>query len=289
MDVSELGALLPWPAADANKYSRGKALLVAGSAAYPGAACLAALATERIGAGYTEVYCAPEAVGALQAFRPTLVVRSWEAWDGEPVATARMDEHRPLAVLVGSGMEADDDEQRRLVLSVLAEAEAPVLVDGGALGALASEEGRAVAHERAERGLPTVLTPHGGEAVRLAHGIDVASEEGDALARALADGYRATVVLKGPRTFIAAPRGSSHEVIALAPGSAALAKAGTGDVLAGMIGGLLAQGIEPMGAAALGVALHGKAGRIAAKRLTAIAVTALDVAESIPEAIASFA
>ena len=77
---AELARLLPHPAADANKYTRGHLSLVAGSAAYPGAACLAAAAGERTGAGYTEVFCAGKSMITVRGWRPSLVVRDWRAW-----------------------------------------------------------------------------------------------------------------------------------------------------------------------------------------------------------------
>ncbi len=289
MSTMDLASLLPWPKTDVNKYTRGKALVVAGSAAYPGAACLAAFATERVGAGYTEVHCAPEAVDVLRGFRPTLVVRSWDESIADEAFRARSDERHPLAAVVGSGMEADDAEQRRLVLRVLAAVEAPVLVDGGALAALATEEGRAIMRERAEGGFPAVMTPHGGEAARLAKPVGASEATDAALACALADAYRATVVLKGPDTLIARPGSAPEGALAMTQGTSALAKAGTGDVLAGMIGGLLAQGIPPFEAAVLGATLHAEAGRIAAADLSAISVTALDAIDRIPAAIRSLA
>lgn len=289
MTPADLTALLPWPAPDANKYSRGKAVVVAGSTAYPGAACLAAYATERVGAGYTEVFCAPGALDALHAFRPTLVARSWDVWSGGNAPVLRADEGRPCAVIVGSGMEPGDADQQRIALKVLSVAEAPALVDGGALAALATGPGRAALRERAAAGFPTVITPHGGEAERLSRAFDVSATEGKALARALADALVVTVVLKGPDTFIATSGASAQDVYVMDQGTSALAKAGTGDVLAGMIGGLLAQGLDPRSAAALGATLHAEAGRLAAAELTAIATTALDAADRIPDAIRSLA
>ena len=76
-DNAALAALAPWPDPQVNKYTRGKLSLVAGAAAYPGAACLAGAAAERAGAGYTEVFCAGESLLAVRSFRPSLVARDW--------------------------------------------------------------------------------------------------------------------------------------------------------------------------------------------------------------------
>ena len=124
-DAERLAALLPGPASDVHKYSRGKLVVIGGAAAYPGAACLAAAASQRMGAGYTEVLCAPESVSAVRAFRPSLVVRSWEALAPSSFAAARSG--RPVAYAVGSGFDAADDasEAKRLVHRALKHAHPP--------------------------------------------------------------------------------------------------------------------------------------------------------------------
>lgn len=289
MNAPDLVSLLPWPASDANKYSRGKAVLIAGSSAYPGAACMAAYATERVGAGYTEVYCAPESMAVLREFRPTLVVRSWEACASREMPELQSDASKPIACLIGSGMEPDDDQQMRLALKVLANADAPALVDGGAFTAIATAEGGKIANDRAAKNLATVLTPHAGEAARLAKGvgIDASATNPADLARALSAAYQATIVLKGPDTHIA--DAATERTTVMTQGTAALAKAGTGDVLAGIIAGLLAQAMDPFDAALLGTTLHAEAARAASADLTAISVTALDVADYLPQAIRNLA
>lgn len=277
---AELASLLPWPAADANKYTRGKLCLVAGSAAYPGAACLAAAAAERAGAGYTEVHCAGPSMLAVSLARPSAVVRDWREW--RPSQTAPTPGH-PIACALGSGFNVNDPEASRLLMETLRAFRGPLLVDGGALGLLASETGLRLARERADAGAGAlVLTPHGGEAARLARAAALSETEPEALAAALARTFDATVALKGPVTFIASPSGDTE---IMDRGTAALAKAGTGDVLAGIIGALLAQGLAPREGASLGCALHAEAGRAAERALTAIAVTADDLPDYLPHAI----
>lgn len=351
---AELARLLPWPAPDANKYTRGKLCLVAGSAAYPGAARLAGTAAERTGAGYTEVYCAGKSMLAVRLALASLVVRDWRDW--RPGSIAIRAGH-PIACALGSGFDVNDPEASRLLMETLRTFRGPLLVDGGALGLLGSKTGLRLAAERAASGAPLVLTPHGGEAARLARAAGIAVPEahvageeeaysgadaggesetrGDddtvstaesaaeadgngsacgelaakhddnasadeeratksdddataqvALAEALAKAYHATVVLKGPITYIAS---SGEMTEAMDRGTAALAKAGTGDVLAGIIGALLAQGLAPRDATALGCALHAEAGRAAADALTAIAVTADDLPTYLPQALRTIA
>lgn len=280
-DNAALAALAPWPDPQANKYTRGKLSLVAGAAAYPGAACLAGAAAERAGAGYTEVFCAGESLLAVRSFRPSLVARDWREWHPARQEARRSD--RTGACVIGCGFDGDA-RQRELVAETVRAATGPVLIDGGAIGLMADKAGQRLARERAERGVgPLVLTPHGGEAARLARGAELEGAlGGPELAVGLARAYRALIVLKGPITFIADAEGI---VETMGRGTAALAKAGTGDVLAGIIGALLAQGLAPRDAAALGCALHAEAGRAAAQELTEICVSAEDVIAALPQAV----
>lgn len=285
-DPSLLAALIPWPASDANKYTRGTLALVAGDARYPGAACLAAAAAQRAGAGYVTVVCAPEALPAVRAFRSSLVARSWDAWGPADLPIPRSG--RPAAVVVGPGLDPSDAADARRALAVLGGCEAPLLADGGALAALATGEGRALAAARAARGASLVLTPHGGEAAHLARAarVDAADAADPArLAPALARAYGAVCVLKGPDTHVS----DGMRTVLVDRGTAALAKAGTGDVLAGVIGALLSQGLAPLDAAVLGATVHAEAGRVAEERLTAMAVIPEDVLNALPAAWARLA
>ena len=322
--LADLSALLPFPADDANKYTRGKLVAVAGCAEYPGAACLAASAGQRAGAGYIEVFCAPSTVPIVQAFRPSLVARDWT--DFEQRALPASAPGKPVAYVVGPGFDRANEECQHLTLFVLEHAQAPVLVDGGALGILASPEGLALAKRRLERGLTTVITPHAGEAARLMeiaartrtpetfshdNPCSIASRKPDRTkignapaigekeaadknrnvahaatsqeetARTLAFAYGAVVAAKGPNTFVS----DGERTVAITNGTPALAKAGTGDVLAGMAGAFLAQGLDPFDAAALACALHAEAGKLAERTLTSISVIPEDVIEHIPAAI----
>ena len=316
--LEQVAALLPWPDEAANKYSRGKLVLVAGCADYPGAACLAATAAQRMGAGYAEVACDASCVAQVRAASPSLVVRPWDELADyarldpderglkEPpvvrtapaarLAAARpmhaaprprvlgpLAPHHPLAFLVGSGMDAGDPLSTQLACTVLADAHAPVLVDGGGLGALATPEGRLLLRRRFVEGLATVITPHAGEAARLAEPLKLPTEDPARLAQLLSLAYGVTAMVKGPVTYIS----NGESVFRMTDGTPALAKAGTGDVLAGMTASLLAQGLSPVDACALASTLHARSAQAAAKRLTSICVTAEDVVAAIPEAIES--
>lgn len=326
--LEQVAALLPWPDDQANKYSRGKVTLVAGCADYPGAACLAATASQRMGAGYTEVVCAPQSVPAVRAASPSLVVRAWDelaayaqldpderaaatpsvapaasgslglalahhpARSSRPIHVAPRPKalgperpKHPLAFLVGSGFDAADTLSAQLTCTVLDGAAGPVLVDGGGLDALTSCEGRLLLRRRFVDGLPTVITPHAGEAARLAAALELPTDDPARLALLLAQAYGVTAMVKGPTTYIS----NGDGVVRMSDGTSALAKAGTGDVLAGMTAALLAQGLDAQDACVLAATLHARAAQMAAKRLTSICVVAEDVVAAIPEAIASLA
>lgn len=279
-DAEGLAALLPYPQANMHKYSRGKLHVVAGSAPYPGAACMAAFAGQRMGAGYTEVFTDAGNVAKVQAFRPSLVVRPFdELLAHDTLEPAR--EGRPCAYLVGSGFDAADPDSAHLLLHVLGHAEAPVLVDGGAIAGLAGTAARSLCRERGERGVATVITPHSGEAAVIGRPLGLSGLPQVDYAEELAWAYGAIVVLKGANTVIS----DGEHSFAMTEGTAALAKAGTGDVLAGMCAALLAQGLDPLDACVLGATLHARAGVEAARTFGDICVTPEDVVDAIPEAV----
>lgn len=281
----QLRAALPLPSADANKYTRGVLTVVAGSKRYPGAACLAARAGMRMGAGYVKVVTDKAAVNLLLGAAPSLVVRTVKDW--RPSELALMKKNSPQAVCVGPGFIPDDPRTAELVVETLKQANCPVLVDGGGLSALGTKKALKALKKRKSRSLATVITPHGGEAARLqaALDIDADTDAPEQLAAALANVTGAIVVLKGPDTYVS----DGKRVVPMREGTPALAKAGTGDVLAGVIASLLAQGVEPFISGALGAVLHARAGVIAAQTYTVISVTPEDVIEAIPAAIRSLA
>ena len=279
-DAQGLADLLPHPQPNMHKYSRGRLHVVAGFAAYPGAACMAAFAAQRMGAGYTQLYTAEENLTKIQTFRPSLVVRPFEALlQEEDLESSR--EGRPCAYLVGSGFDAADSESAHLLMHVLEHAAAPVLIDGGAIASLAGTAARALCLKRKEQGFATVVTPHSGEAAVIGRPLGLSGLPQVDYAEELAWAYGAVVVLKGPNTVIS----DGEHSFAMTEGTAALAKAGTGDVLAGMIAALLAQGLEPLDAGVLGATLHARAGIEAAQHFTDICVTPEDVIDAIPQAI----
>lgn len=278
-DLAEFASMVPVPAADAHKYSRGKAVVVAGSPAYPGAAMMCSVSTQLAGAGYTQVFTSRRNVKLVQQYRPSLVVSTFADLDPVSAVAAQY----PGAFVVGPGFDTADAEAESALRRTLKRGNAPVLVDGGALTFLAVPKMRKLLLQRQKQGIATVLTPHWGEAQRLAapYSMDLTRLSQAEAARSLSVCYGSIVVLKGQDTVIA----SSDQSAIIDFGTAALSKAGTGDVLAGTIGGFLAQGMQAFDAARLGVAVHAVAGTVASERRGIVSVAAEDVLEAIPEAI----
>jgi NAD(P)H-hydrate epimerase len=233
---------LPRAKSSGNKYTRGHALLCGG---YPmtGAARMAARAAARIGAGLTTIAVPEVAFSIYAAALTSIMVRPLKQ-DGD--FAQLLSDPRFTAFLIGPGAGVTD-ATRETVLEILATAR-PVLLDADAISVFASKTAELA---RAIRG-PCVMTPHGGEFARL---FDL---PGDKLSRARSAARQsgAVIVLKGADTVIAAPDGRAV-VNTNAPAS--LATAGSGDVLGGLILGLLAQGMDAFLAAAAGVWVHGAA------------------------------
>ncbi|MFF5344499.1 NAD(P)H-hydrate dehydratase [Streptomyces althioticus] len=257
---ADVARLLPVPGAESDKYRRGVVGVAAGSARYPGAAVLAVGGALRGGAGAVR-YVGPAGGAVLARYPETLVSERGPARAG-----------RVQAWVVGPG--AGDDAAT--VGEVLA-ADVPVLIDadGLRLAEVGAVRGRGL------RGVPTLMTPHAGEAAAL---LGVEREEVEsgrlAAARELAARYEAAVLLKGSTTVVA-EAGGAGAVRVNPTGTPWLATAGSGDVLSGLGGSLLAAGLSAVDAGSVAAYLHGLAGRFAAEGAP---VAAEDVAGRIPEA-----
>ncbi|MEH0419123.1 NAD(P)H-hydrate dehydratase [Streptomyces sp. B21-083] len=250
---ADVARLLPVPGVESDKYRRGVVGIAAGSARYPGAAVLAVAGALRGGAGAVR-YVGPAADAVIARFPEVLVS------DQGPHKAGRVQ-----AWVVGPG--AGDDAAT--VAEVL-EADVAVLIDA---------DGLRLADRDAVRGrtAPTLMTPHAGEAAALL-GVGRGEVEGGRLSavRELAARYGATVLLKGSTTLIADSEGGAVRVNAT--GTGWLATAGSGDVLSGLGGSLLAAGLSALDAGSVGAYLHGLAGRLAAEGAP---VGAQDVAEGV--------
>ena len=280
VEADDLRAIAPRPAPMDHKGSRGHVLVVGGSPGRRGAARLSANAALRAGAGL--VTLAGAGSGEIGAADPVMTASC-----DDPGALAALAEGKD-AIVIGPGM-ARGDAGRALVDAALA-AGVPVVLDADALNHLAGGTGSGhLGLERvAAATAPAVLTPHPGEAARLL-GVATAAIEADRLAavRRLAAASRAVVVLKGARTVVCDGT-LGDEFVSINPtGGPALATGGTGDVLAGAIGALLAQGVAAADAARLAVWVHGVAGELAGEALGNRAATATDVTDRLGLALAA--
>jgi NAD(P)H-hydrate epimerase len=282
LEATDVRAALPARPAEAHKGSYGHLLVVAGSVGRTGAAVLACLGALRAGTGL--VTCAMPAsqqpVVAAQLPEPMTeplpetAARTISAKSVERIVEllGRMD---VLALGPGIGL---DPETRVVVETLVREVQRPMVVDADALTALAGKSGLC-RHAPA----PRLLTPHPGEAARLL-GSSIGEVQADriASARRLAAESGAIVALKGAQTVVASPDGR----VTLNPtGNPGMATGGTGDVLTGVTGGLLAQGVAPTAALAAAVYLHGLAGDLAAAERGQAGLMASDVANALPAAI----
>lgn len=265
-----------WPAhaVETHKYQRGAVLVLAGGLAGVGAPRLGARAALRIGAGLATIACRPEALAAHAARGPDALMQRAVAEPDE--LDALLAEKRLAAVLAGPALGLDATA-RQQVMAVL-RSPVPTVFDADALSLLAARTG-SLKRAIATRGAACVLTPHEGEFLRLFGDLPEIARVPSKLERARrAAAYTgAVIVLKGPDTVIADPAG---EAAINVTGSSALATAGSGDVLGGVIAGLLAQGMRAYDAAAAAVWLHGKAGESCGPGL---------IADDLPEAIKSVA
>ncbi|MDH3240877.1 MAG: NAD(P)H-hydrate dehydratase [Alphaproteobacteria bacterium] len=240
----------PWPGADAHKYSRGH-LVVGGGAEMTGAARLAARAALRIGAGLVTIATRPEAVAAYATYMPAVLTAALRrAGD----FAAYLDDPRRRAALLGPGYGVDQKTHRH-VLTALALGKL-VCLDADALTVFRGRAGELYAAIAANAGAGggAVLTPHEGEFARLFPDLTTGSKLDRAREAAVRSG--AVVLIKGPDTVIAAPDGRAV-INANAPPD--LATGGSGDVLAGLVAGLLVQQVAPFESAAIAAWIHGRA------------------------------
>ena len=262
LDPADAAAAFPPRDPAAHKGTYGHLLVIAGSAGKSGAAALCAMAGLRMGAGLVTL-AAPEGLhDTLAARHSEVMVEPLPQTARRALARAALPRLRALlegktAVALGPGL-STDEETVEVVRALVAEVRLPMVVDADGLNAFA---GRMAMLSQAPG--PRILTPHPGEAGRL---LGMAREtllrDRLALVPDVARTHSVHLVLKGARTLVADPKGS----LAINPtGNSGMASGGTGDLLTGMIGGLLARGVEPGLAARAGVYLHGLAGDLAAR------------------------
>lgn len=266
LELADVEGLLPAATAESNKYRRGVLGLAAGSPRYPGAAVLATGAALRSGVGAVRFVGESEVSDGVLARYPEVLIG-----DG-----------RVQAWVVGPGIGADSADRVAKALAT----DLPVLVDADGLTALKQVGQPDERDKPLDRSHPTLLTPHSGEAARLLDDAPWTSDHIEAhrlaAVRELADRFGCTVLLKGSTTLIADPGATTVRVNRT--GTPTLATAGSGDVLSGLAGGLLAAGLHPLDAASVAAHLHGQAALDVERRYPGRQLIAGDLVEALSAA-----
>jgi ADP-dependent NAD(P)H-hydrate dehydratase / NAD(P)H-hydrate epimerase len=282
-DWDMVAALLPERTPASHKGTFGTAFVTAGSTSYTGAALLAAKAAYRIGAGLVTLAVPEPLHAALAGYLPEatwVLLRHEHGFICEHAAEQVLTHlARATAILIGPGL-GDKYATQKFMESLMPSVKIPLVVDADGLRHTAQIKDW---HKKLHT--PAVLTPHPGEMSVLT---DLSKEEiqsdREEIARKYAQEWGHVVVLKGAFTVIAAPNGRTAIIPVATP---ALARAGTGDVLAGLIVGLLAQGLDAYDAAVAGAFIHAQAGLLAAETLgTTVSVLASDVLDALPDVLA---
>ena len=287
LEISEAGSLLPAPDAvvipsrppDAHKGTFGTAVVVAGSLGLTGAAYLTSTAAARTGAGLVRLLVADSIYPILAAKCTEVMATPVPEVAPGAIGHAAYDSIlRQLAAaevgIIGPGL-GRDSSTWRLVVDLVQHAKCPLVIDADGLNALAESP-----RVKGKLGARRVLTPHPGELARLTgKTADAINADRPAAARKAAREWGAVVVLKGAHTVVAHPDGRLSEDPHSVP---ALASGGTGDVLSGVIGGLISQGLEPFSAAVTGVYVHAAAGRRISEHIGDSGLLAGDLLPEIP-------
>lgn len=265
---------LPDPFSTDNKEERGRVLVMGGSTQVPGAAWLSARAALHAGAGKLHIATTAATALALAAQLPEAMVTALQADTRGEIArlnpTIRAAAAKADAVLVGPGMAAQNPKSR-LVANLVSLARSACVLDAGAISGWKALTDASVVG---------VVTPHTGE---MAAAAGLTREEVETrplqIAREFARAAKCVVVMKGVPTYIVDTDGAALEYHVAAPG---LGTSGSGDVLAGLIAGLVARGAEPRTAAAWGVWLHGESGRTLGERIGPVGYLARDISPEVP-------
>lgn len=260
---------MPTREQESNKGTFGKILNIAGSDNYIGAAYLSTYSAYKAGAGYVALATEPEVIKSVSQMLPEAVYME------VPYAYRRLNDFTVILLGCGIGKSFAAKNNFKFIVNYFRDKDTPFVIDADGLNILSTMQNIYLPQN-------TIITPHPAEAARLlVKDTDeiLADLEGSALE--LSEKYNCVTVLKTHRTIIC----DKSNMFVNEHGNSALAKAGTGDVLAGIIAGLLAQKCLPFEAAKLGVYLHSRAGEIASEELTEYSVMASDIPNYLPQAI----
>ena len=282
VEYDDVAQMLPYRPPDGNKGTFGQVLLIAGSRGFSGAAAMAAHAALRTGSGLVRLAAPRGIMDVLESKLLEVVKVPLEQTNGETISSEAVQTLAPLiktseTVVIGPGI-STNPQTAKFVDAILPRTEAPLVIDADAINIIAQKPGILKKLK-----VPFIMTPHPGELARLIkltpkqineHRIDLAAE--------YARKFNCVMVLKGAPTVVAA---SSGEIYINPTGNSGLASAGSGDVLVGMISGLLAQSMSPLCAAVTGVFLHGLCADLALQDTNEYSLTAGDLLNYIQRAI----
>lgn len=265
---------LPKRKENSHKGTYGKVLVIAGSAKISGAAYLAAAGAYRIGAGLVKIYTPKENQLAMQVLLPEALL---EIYDDNRPPIKQLKECMEWAdvIVIGPGI-GTERAAEKILKYVVSKSTVPLVIDADGINLLARNKTCLL-----DRHAPVILTPHIQEMARLTgKAKDLIMKNPMEEAEMFVRDYDVTLVLKSARTIVA--KENEHSYINMS-GNSGMATGGSGDVLAGMIGGMIAQGVDCFEAAKLGVYLHGKAGDAAAVTKSTYSMTATDILDGIAE------
>lgn len=254
---------------NSNKGTFGKVLNFCGSQNYIGAAYLSTISSLKIGAGLSALATVDKVISSVSALLPEAVYLSRQE------GVKKIKEFSVVLIGCGLGLKPTSKKLFKSVLEELQKETMPVVIDADGLNILAKE--------KSPLPLNSIITPHPLEAARLLDcEVDDVLENLESSAKKLTEKFKCVTVLKTHKTIVC---DKDLNIYVNNNGNSALAKAGSGDVLAGIIAGLLAQGMELFEAAKLGVYIHSRAGEIASKELTEYSVLASELPKYFPQVI----
>lgn len=268
-------SLIPKRSKNSNKGTFGRVLVIAGSEGMCGAAYLSAKAAYRSGAGLVEIFTPAVNRAVLQTLLPEAIVRAYT--DDNMCTLLKACLEKVDAVVIGPGL-STDKTARAIVKKTYEWCRSPIIIDADALNITAADKLTYPSE------VPVIITPHPGEMARLTeNSIDSVLNDMQQCAGDYAYKNGIVCVLKGARSVIA--DGTTKTVFVNASGSPAMAKGGSGDVLTGIIAGMLCAGLSPVGAASLGAYVHGIAGEMAAEKYGEYSPLAGEVCDTVADVL----
>lgn len=283
INIETAKKLLPNRPIDSNKGTFGKVLTIAGCFNYQGAAYLTAVSSLKIGAGLVSLSSIKKVIDSISALTPNLTFYPLQDFENTCIGENAFTQLEPIiknynVIAIGPGLSEHPQVQKfvKKALERLSDFEIPIVIDADALNLISDSNITKLPKN-------SIITPHPKELSRLLNTtVEEIQKDRIAAAKIATEKYNCVTVLKGNKTVVCS---KNYQISVNTSGNSALAKAGSGDVLTGIIAGLISQGMQIEDAAKLGVFIHGLSGEAASENLTQYCVLAQDLIDHIPEAI----